>query len=271
MKPTPTWIIVLTVCIAICVGQWIGIQRIEFGIARVILLPLVFAFIAGLLMNPAVVPPLRRIMREGAGQRASRIVGAAVMPVIVVLTASIGTNIDELVETGPALIAQEFGNLGTMLLAMPAAVLAFKMGRESIGATFSIAREGGLAFIFDKYGPNTPEATGVTAVYICGTFFGTALFTIMPPFVASLEIFDIRALAMACGTGSASMTGACATALSEEVPAQTELIGALAAGSNLMSGVSNLFIIIFITVPLAEVYYRSLAKIRSPQAEVSDV
>ena len=35
--------------------------------------------------------------------------------------------------------------------------------------------------------------------------------------------------------------------------------------------VVSIFISIFITVPQAEVYYRSLAKIRGPQAEVSDV
>mgnify|MGYP001794575473 CR=1 FL=1 len=58
MSETPTWIILLTVCAAICTGQWIGVQRFQFGIANIVLLPLVFAFIAGLILNPAVVPPL---------------------------------------------------------------------------------------------------------------------------------------------------------------------------------------------------------------------
>ncbi|MEM6627807.1 MAG: DUF3100 domain-containing protein [Pseudomonadota bacterium] len=259
MKRTPSWLIVGCVCIAIAVGQLIGVQRFSFGIVTIVLLPLVFAFIAGLLLNPAVVAPLQAVVGEGAGQRAARLVSPAVMPLIVVLTAGIGPQMNALIEAGPALLAQELGNLGTMLLSMPLAVLGFKMGREAIGATFSIAREGGLAFIFDKYGPNTPEATGVTAVYICGTFFGTAVFAIMPPVIASLDVFDIRALAMACGTGSASMTGACATSLQAEAPAQAELIGALAAGSNLMTGLTGLFIAIFITIPAAELYFKLLS------------
>ncbi|MEO1305053.1 MAG: DUF3100 domain-containing protein [Pseudomonadota bacterium] len=270
MTKTPTWIIVATVCAAICAGQWIGIQRFEIGIASIILLPLVFAFLAGLLLNPAVVSPLKAWMGPGAGDRAARLVAPAVMPLIVVLTANIGSELDALIEAGPALLAQEFGNLGTMLLAMPAAVLGFKMGREAIGATFSIAREGGLAFIFDKYGANTPEATGVTAVYICGTFFGTATFAIVPPLIASLELFDTRALAMACGTGSASMTGACATALTAEAPERADLIAALAAGSNLMTGLTGLFITIFITIPLAEAYFKVLKRMRPDDVEATD-
>lgn len=265
MRTTPNWLIVVCVAIAIGAGELIGIQRFTIGVVSIVLLPLVFAFLAGLLLNPAVITPLRSAFGEGAGQRAARLVGPAVMPLIVVLTAGIGSQLNALIEAGPALLAQELGNLGTMLLAMPLAVLGFKMGREAIGATFSIAREGGLAFIFDKYGPNTPEATGVTAVYICGTFFGTAVFAIMPPIVASLGIFDIRALAMACGTGSASMTGACATSLSAEMPADAELIGALAAGSNLMTGLTGLFIVIFLTVPAAELYFKVLSGRRAKQ------
>ena len=270
MKTTPIWIITACAGVAIAVGQLIGVQRFEIGFASIILLPLVFAFLAGLLMNPNVVTPLRSILGAGAGDRAARLVAPAVMPLIVVLTANIGAQLDALLEAGPALLAQELGNLGTMIFAMPLAVLGFRMGREAVGATFSIAREGGLAFIFDKYGPNTPEATGVTAVYICGTFFGTATFAIIPPLIASLEILDIRALAMACGTGSASMTGACATSLSAEVPEQAELIGALAAGSNLMTGLTGLFIVIFITIPAAEFYYKMLSKVRGRKAEAAD-
>lgn len=270
MIRTPAWVILSMVCVSVCIGQWIGVQRFSLGIANIVLLPLVFAFVAGLLMNPAVVPPLKRWLGPGAGNRAARLVGPAVMPLIVVLTASIGSQLEALIEAGPALLAQELGNLGTMLFAMPVAVLGFKMGREAIGATFSIAREGGLAFVFDKYGSNTPEATGVTAVYICGTFLGTATFAILPPLVASLGIFDIRALAMACGTGSASMTGACATSLSAETAQQADLIAALAAGSNLMTGLTGLFITIFITIPVAETYYRGLSRFRGQSEALPD-
>lgn len=264
MKQTPIWLLALCVAAAVTAAEAIGALRYSFGKVDVILLPFVLAFLGGLLLNPNVLSVWRPVMGAGAGARASRLVVPAVMPLVVLLSAQIGPNVDALTQAGPALIAQELGNLGTMLLAMPLAVLAFKMGREAVGATFSVAREGGLAFIFDKYGPNSPEATGVTAVYICGTVFGAAVFAVFPPLVASLDLFDVRALAMACGIGSASMAGACAASLAVAVPEQTELISALAAGSNLISGITGLFVSIFVALPVAEVYFRLLTARRAP-------
>ncbi|MEO0569877.1 MAG: DUF3100 domain-containing protein [Pseudomonadota bacterium] len=267
MSRTPIWIIALTIAAAVTVGQMIGFQTFELGLIKVTLPPLIFAFFFGLLFNPAIIPPLSRLIGPGAGQRSAQLVGPAVMPVIVILTAGIGSSFDKLLGLAPALFAQEFGNMGTMLIAMPVAVLLFRMGRESIGATFSIAREGGIAFIFDKYGANTPEATGIMGVYICGTFFGTIMFAVMPPLVASMGVFDINALAMACGNGSGSMMAACAASLEASLAAPGDnLIEELAAASNLASGVSNLFVIIFITIPLAEIYFRTLSNIRQPIA-----
>jgi Protein of unknown function (DUF3100) len=262
MKQTAWPWIALCVGLAIASALLIGVQRARLGPITITLLPIVFAFIVGCLLNPALVRPLRGFMGEGAGKRATALVAPAVMPLIILLTANVGAQIDAVVEAGPALLLQELGNLGTMAIAMPLAVLAFGMGREAIGATFSIAREGGIAFIFDKYGPNTPEAIGVTAIYIVGTFLGTAFFAVVPPVIAALGVFDVRALAMACGTGSASMTAACATALSAVWPQEQDLIGALAAASNLMTGLTGLFVTIFITIPLAEAYFKALSAVR---------
>ncbi|MEM6640546.1 MAG: DUF3100 domain-containing protein, partial [Pseudomonadota bacterium] len=63
-----------------------------------------------------------------------------------------------------------------------------------------------------------------------------------------------------CGTGSASMTGTCASSLASVYPDDAERIAALAASSNLMSGLTSLFIIIFITLPLTEWLYARLAR-----------
>jgi Protein of unknown function (DUF3100) len=262
----PHFVAVACVLAAIAIAQVIGLQRLALGSVTITLLPLVFAFMAGVAMNPAIMRPLAPLWGGEAGEAVARsiagLVSPAVMPLIVVLTASVGAEFKAVLEAGPALLLQEVGNLGTMLFAMPLAVLAFGMGREAIGATFSIAREGGLAFVFDKYGPNTPEATGVMAVYICGTFIGTALFAVMPPLVEATGVFDMRALAMACGTGSASMTAACATALGAVDPAREDLIGALAAASNLLTGLIGLFVTVFVTIPLAEAYFKGLTRLR---------
>jgi hypothetical protein len=247
--------------VAVCVAHGIGIQRFAFGTITVTLLPMVFAFFCALAMNPNIVRPLERFFGNAGSPLSAgmaRMVGPAVLPLIVVFTAGVGSQAGEISKAGLALFLQELGNLGTMLISMPVAVLLFKLGRETIGATFSIAREGSIAIVFDRYGPNTPESTGVMAVYICGTFFGTTLFAILPPLVAALDWFDARALAMACGTGSASMTAACATSLSAALPENAELIGALAATSNLLSGVTGVFFCVFVAIPMAELYYKAL-------------
>ncbi|MCE7631159.1 DUF3100 domain-containing protein, partial [Vibrio fluvialis] len=59
----------------------------------------------------------------------------------------IGPSLNKILEIGPAMIFQELGNLGTILIAMPVAILVLKMGRESVGACFSIAREPNIALI----------------------------------------------------------------------------------------------------------------------------
>ena len=74
---------------------------------------------------------------------------------VLLLMAKYGTNIGPtlplIIKSGPALILQEFGNLGTVLLGLPFALL-LGLRREAIGATFSIAREPNIAIISDMYG-----------------------------------------------------------------------------------------------------------------------
>lgn len=81
------------------------------------------------------------------------------MPFIARFGSTIGPAIDQLISAGPALILQELGNLGTMLVALPVAVLVLKMGREAIGATYSIAREPNIAIISDKYASRARKAS----------------------------------------------------------------------------------------------------------------
>lgn len=248
---------------ATLIAEAIGIIRLTLGDFKIVLLPLVPAFCVGLLLNPNVIAAARKLLPEQASVEAGQALQIVVMPLIVLLSVFIGPQFSAVADVGFALVLQELGNLGTMLFAMPLAVLVFRFGREAVGATFSIAREGGIAFIFGKYGGASAEATGVMGVYICGTVFGAVFFSVLPSLASALNYFDPRALAMACGTGSASMTGACSTALATLYPSDAELISALAASSNLMTGLTGLFVILFITLPLAERYYRWLKGLRS--------
>ena len=253
--------------LAVLIGARIGIVRFDLGTWTVTLLPLVFAFLVGLLCNGNVVPALRRWVPDEVHQRAARRLAAAVMPLIAFVSVFIVPQFSQLAELGPALVLQELGNVGTMLFAMPLAVLGFHMGRESIGATFSIGREGGLAFVFGRYGGGSPEAVGVMGVYVAGTIFGVLFFSVVPSMIATLDILDPRALAMACGTGSASMTGACSASVATLYPEMKAEILALAASSNLMTGLTGLFITLFVTLPVAERYYALLWALRLHRGE----
>ena len=67
------------------------------------------------------------------------------------VAATSGTQLPDVLAAGPALIFQEFGNLGTILLALPLALfLGFK--REAVGMTHSICREPNVGYIASRYG-----------------------------------------------------------------------------------------------------------------------
>src|SRR5690554_5827124 len=194
-------------------SEAIGILTIPMGPGTLLLLPLFYAFILGVLVNPNVNRMTARVIPDHVSQAAGPLILLSIMPFIARFGSTIGPAIEEFINAGPSLILHELGNLGTMLIAMPIAVLVFKMGREAIGATYSIAREPNIAVISDKYGLKGPEGIGVMGTYVVGTMFGTLWFALMAGYLTSLNIFDPRALAMACGVDSGSMVAACSAAI----------------------------------------------------------
>ena len=110
------------------------------------------------------------------GRRQSKVAQGAMLvfigPLIAKLAVSSGQSIGVIFQVGPALLLQELGNLGTVLFALPIALLlGFK--RETIGMTSSICREPNLGVVIDKYGFDSPEARGVLAIFVIGTMIGT--------------------------------------------------------------------------------------------------
>ena len=89
-------------------------------------------------------------------------------PLIAKLAVSSGQSLGILLNVGPALIAQEFGNLGTIFLGLPIALL-LGFGKEAIGMTHSIGREPNVAIIIDKFGFSSPEARGVLTIFVIGS------------------------------------------------------------------------------------------------------
>ncbi|MEN2978242.1 DUF3100 domain-containing protein [Tistrella bauzanensis] len=249
------WRLHLAVLVLAIIAELIGIQRIPIGIGAILLLPLLYAFVMAALLNPNIIKPAARLIRAREVKAASPLIVIAIMPFIAKFGTTIGPAIDKIIAAGPALLLQELGNLGTVLIAFPIAVWVLKLGRESIGATFSIAREPNIAIIADRYTLKSPEGTGVMGVYVIGTLFGTFIFAILASVFATAGWFDPRALAMACGVGSGSMMAACTGALASALPAMKDELVALAAASNLLTYATGLYAGLFIALPMVEKLY----------------
>ena len=97
------------------------------------------------------------------------LIGKQTLWVITVYPMLYAMIIGEILNAKLALIFQEIGHFaGTILLGLPLAVM-LGMGREAVGATYSVAREPNIAIVADKYGLDSPEGRGVMAMYVCGT------------------------------------------------------------------------------------------------------
>ena len=244
-------VLVLTL-VAELIGKW----KFNFGILAFSLFPMLYVLIFGCILGGMKLIP-QKMMEES-----SSYITISVTLVTAKVGSSIGPNLPALVKAGPALILQEFGNLGTALLALPIAVLIFHMGlgRASIGACFSIARETALAVVGSKYGLESDEGLGVLGAYITGTVLGTMFFGILPSLLCSIGIFHPFALAMACGTGSSSMMSAGLASIVSFYPDLEAELSSYAAASNVLSTVDGLYMAIFISIPMCELLYKKLAK-----------
>lgn|SRR5690606_5630857 len=250
------WRLHVAVLVIALVAQLIDQREIPIGPAAILLLPLLYAFLFSVLLNPHVVRRASAIIRKREVKAASTMIVVAIMPFIAKFGTTIGPSFEELVQAGPALLLQEIGNLATVAIAFPLAVWLLKLNREAIGATFSVAREPNIAIIADRYGVKSPEGTGVMVVYVVGTVFGTIIFAVMASLLASLDIFAPEALAMACGVGSGSMLAACSGALTGTWPGMEDTVVALAGASNLLTYATGMYVSLFVALPLAEWLYR---------------
>jgi len=239
-------------------AELVGIVKIPIGIGAILLLPLLYSFVLGLLANPNITALGRKFIGSDEVKAATPLIVIAIMPFIAKFGTTIGPAIDKIISAGPALLAQEIGNLGTIILAFPIAVLVLRMGREAIGATFSIAREPNIAIIADRYTLKSKEGAGVLGVYVVGTLAGTFIFAVMASILATTDILDIRALAMACGVGSGSMMASCTGALTNAMPSMEDEIVALAGASNLLTYATGLYVGLFIALPMVNWAYRTL-------------
>ncbi|MEW9096584.1 MAG: DUF3100 domain-containing protein [Clostridiaceae bacterium] len=256
--------IFLVVMIISLITEWIGARNIQIGSIKIALFPMLYAVIIGILITPDLLGKRMKSLQKAIGEKEMGIAGELVGISLILLGVRYGTlvgpNLDKIISVGWAFLAQEFGHIVAPLLALPMAIFA-GMNREAIGAATSIGREPSLGVISEKYGIDSPEGNGVLGTYLVGTVLGTIFFGIL----GSVSIYSglhPYALAMACGVGSGSMTTAAASSLAVAVPEMADTILAYAATSNMLSGITGVNFLIFVTLPFSNWFYDKLIRIR---------
>lgn len=255
-------IFVLALIVA-TLSEWFGPLPIDLGVGKVVLLPMIWALLIGLVLglsSKRLPGPLKLSLESQ--HLAAAILSSALFLFIAKLGLLVGGSLPKLAEAGWALALQEVGNLiGCILLGMPVALL-LGIKREAIGATFSIGREPGLAIIGERFGMDSPEGRGVLAEYITGTLIGAIFISLLAGFVTSLDIFHPLALAMGAGVGSGSMTAAAVGAIAaQQTPEMAENVATFAAAANLIATTVGTYLTLFISLPLAVYAYRVLEPI----------
>ena len=244
----------LLALIVVLICEFIGRTTIWI----VTLYPMLYAMIIGGIISL----PKLKILKEKNMHNASAVMIVTLMLLIAKLGVAVGPKINDILNAKLALIFQEVGHFaGTILLGLPFAML-LGMGREAVGATYSVAREPNIAIVADKYGLDSPEGRGVMAMYVCGTLYGAIWMSILASVIAKLDIIHPYALAMGAGVGSGSMMAASLAPISDLYPTMAGEIKAYATAANLMSSVLGIYIYILFSLPFASVIYNTLARFR---------
>ena len=241
----------ILVLIIVIISEAIGIIPISLGLIQFSLLPMLYALLLGILIANWKTSGLTQEMMN----LTSKYVGYSVMILIAFMASSIGPNLEAVISAGPALVLQELGNLATATLSVPVAVFLLKMDRTTIGSAFSTSREGSIAIVGNLYGLDGPEGQGVMGAYITGTLFGTILNSILASLMLNISWFRPESLAMAAGTGSASMMSAAIAPIIQGFPEKAQELNAFAATSQVLTSATGLYMSIFMAIPLTDWLY----------------
>lgn len=252
--------LIIFVLIIVFTAEMIGYQSITIAGFSIGLLPLVFAIVVTMIlgMNFFRKGFWRKVYSEFNINFSSKYLIIIMLPLMARYGADVAPNLREILSIGWVFIFQELGNLGTVLFALPIAVL-LGLRREAIGATLGIGREGELAYISEKYALDSGEGRGVLSIYIIGTLFGAVFFSIFSPLLLNLG-FQVEALAMAAGVGSGSMMSAASATLVAAIPEMESTILAYASASQLLTSFLGTFTMIFLAAPLQQFIYKWMVR-----------
>ena len=249
----------ITVLICVLISQAIGTVTITITSGfKIIILPLIFSSIlVTILYLEKHVTWITKKQSKTCGKIMLIIIG----PLIAKLAITSGQNIDLLVKTGIAIFLEELGDIGSIFIALPVALLlGFK--RESIGMTSSICREPQMAVIIDKYGLSSDEVKGFMIVYLIGIILGTIFISIIASFSYLIPLHPY-AYALACGVGSTSMNVAAVSSLITLHPDLSNQLLAFSGISNLISLILGVYVYILVSLPLTEKLYAYIEPIVS--------
>lgn len=247
------------VLLIVIVSEAVGTITYPVGPGEIVLLPMLYAVVFGMLLSyrflGAYVEQLRQAVPKETSEIATPLIMISLMPLAVKYGTLVAPAFWDIIEAGPAFVLQEIGNLATIFVALPVALL-LGLKRESIGAAVSVAREPVYGVVVDLYGQESPEGIGVLGNYLIGTFLGTLFFGLIGGISPSVLPLHPLSLAMGCGVGSASMMTACSASIAEVVTTvPEEQLLSFAATSNLLTGFTGVYVVLFIGVPLINKLY----------------
>ena len=252
----------MTIAFVLCaIALWIGPLKLELNGVPITIAALIWAVLFSVAITPSllgkIIPGLKKIIGDEEIAFAPKMLSITLFPLAIMFGISAGPKIGIVLNAGPALLLQELGNLGTMLIALPFAMF-IGLGRTSVGATYTLCRDTGLSIITDKYGLESDEGIGTLGVYIVGSVLGTVLYSLLAP-LGLLVGFHPFALAMGSGMGSASMMSVATASLAANVdPSLVEQVKVFASTSGLLTAIDGVFFELFVALPLANKYYKFL-------------
>lgn len=247
------WKIHIIALVFAVIASAIGQIAVPVGPGQLILFPIFYSLILGILSGPSVA----KIFKKPEVKAASKLVIVGICPFIAKLGINAGASLETVISAGPTLFSHAFGDILTILVALPVA-LALGLKREAIGAASSINRETNLAVTTDVFGTESPEARGSLSIYVVGGMIGTIYFGLMASIVAAFGIFHPLALGLAAGVGASIMMAAAVGSLSVIYPGQADQITALASASQTIAGIDSVYLAMFVALPFTGWLYRKL-------------
>ena len=251
---------IIFAAMVITIAELIGIKAVQIGKVRIALLPLAFALAIGMVAGLAAFRKgiMKKVYSKENVEFAGKYLIIIMLPLMARYGADVAPKLREILSLGWVFLAQELGNLGTVVFGLPVALM-LGLRREAIGATLGISREGELAYISEKYTLNSPEGEGVLAMYIFGTLFGALFYSIIAPLFTAVGLRP-EALAMASGMGSASMMTGASSSLVAAFPNLEDTIRAYAAASQMLTSFLGTFSMVFLAAPLQRFMYSRLVR-----------